>query len=123
MTRGDALVTFGLAAAGLASSLAAGWALRRLAPAVDAMAAEEAAFLDDIPGRWLLPAVAASAAAGLVLELAPIRWQGTVWEVFAFYKNFSLLSCFTGFGLGYALAATGCRSSWSCPCSPSRWSS
>jgi len=41
----------------------------------------------------------------LFLELAVIRWQGTVFEFFAFYKNFGLLACFAGLGLGYALAS------------------
>ena len=30
--------------------------------------------------------------------------MGTEWETFAFYKNFGLLACFLGLGLGYALA-------------------
>ena len=34
-----------------------------------------------------------------------IRWQATVFELFAFYKNFSLLACFAGLGLGYALGS------------------
>ena len=29
---------------------------------------------------------------------------GSEWELFAFYKNLSLLACFAGLGLGYALA-------------------
>jgi spermidine synthase len=37
--------------------------------------------------------------------LAIIRWQSSVLEFLAFYKNFSLLACFAGLGLGYALAA------------------
>jgi spermidine synthase len=78
--------------------------LRRLGPAVEEMSVEESAFLDRLPERWVSPAIALSAAASLALELAVIRWQGTVWETFAFYKNFSLLSCFAGLGLGYALA-------------------
>jgi spermidine synthase len=49
-------------------------------------------------------AIVGAAAVSLFLELAVIRWQGTVFEFFAFYKNFGLLSCFAGLGLGYALA-------------------
>ncbi len=45
-----------------------------------------------------------AAALSLVLELALIRWQSSVLEFLAFYKNFSLLACFAGLGLGYALA-------------------
>ncbi|MCC7528951.1 MAG: hypothetical protein IT342_10540 [Candidatus Melainabacteria bacterium] len=53
------------------------------------------------PGKLAL-AIAISAALGLLLELSLIRWQGTLFLVFAYYKNFSLLSCFAGLGLGYA---------------------
>ena len=49
-------------------------------------------------------AIVASAALSLLLELTLIRWQGTVFETFAFYKNFGLLACFAGLGLGYALS-------------------
>src|ERR1700738_1116168 len=38
------------------------------------------------------------------IELGIIRWQSSVLPFFAFYKNFSLLGCFVGLGLGYALA-------------------
>ncbi len=89
-------------AAGL--SVVASRLLRRLRPAIENLAAEEATFLDRLPERWASLAIVASAAVSLALELAVIRWQGTVWEIFAFYKNFSLLSCFAGLGLGYALA-------------------
>jgi spermidine synthase len=61
-------------------------------------------FVDELPVRWVPLAILASAFGGLALELAIIRWQGTVWEIFAFYKNFGLLSCFAGLGIGYSLA-------------------
>src|SRR5215467_15764487 len=50
-------------------------------------------------------AIVVSTALSLFLELALIRWQSSVLEFLAFYKNFSLLACFAGLGLGYALAA------------------
>ena len=40
----------------------------------------------------------------LFLELALIRWQAGLFSVFAFYKNFTLLACFCGLGIGYAMA-------------------
>jgi hypothetical protein len=40
----------------------------------------------------------------LFLELMLIRWQGSLFPVFALYKNFTLLACFCGLGIGYALA-------------------
>lgn len=65
---------------------------------------DQAAFLESISGRFLPIAIAASAAFSLFLELAVIRWQGTIFEFFAFYKNYGLLACFAGLGLGYALS-------------------
>ena len=44
------------------------------------------------------------AGTGLFLELAMIRWHASIFPMFAFYKNFSLLACFAGLGLGYATA-------------------
>ena len=98
------MILLGLAALAAVLGLVTAWALGRLRPAIDALAADQATFLDRLPDRQVPWAIAASAAAALALELAVIRWQGTIWEVFAFYKNFSLLSCFAGLGLGYAMA-------------------
>lgn len=78
--------------------------LRKLEPRIDANAREQAEFLSVVPSRYTDLAIFGAAALSLFLELAVIRWQGTVFEFFAFYKNFSLLCCFAGLGLGYALA-------------------
>lgn len=40
----------------------------------------------------------------LLLELVLIRWLASVFPVFAFYKNFTMLACFLGLGAGYAVA-------------------
>jgi SAM-dependent methyltransferase len=79
--------------------------LRRLAPIIDANACEQASFLDAMPLRHVDLAIAAAAGVSLLLELAVIRWQSSVFPFFAFYTNFGLLACFAGLGLGYALAA------------------
>lgn len=78
--------------------------LRKIQNHVDAHAREQDEFLGAFAPRYLDVAILGAAALSLFLELAVIRWQGTVFEFFAFYKNFSLLSCFAGLGLGYALA-------------------
>src|ERR1700730_4946255 len=78
--------------------------LLRLEPYLLKESLDQAAFLETIPGRSLSIAIAASAALSLFLELAVIRWQGSVFEFFAFYKNYGLLACFAGLGLGYALS-------------------
>ncbi|MCK4660686.1 MAG: hypothetical protein KAV82_14285, partial [Phycisphaerae bacterium] len=69
-----------------------------------AMSREQQKFLGQIPARYVDLAILGSAGLSLFLELALIRWQMTVFPLFAAYKNFGLLSCFAGLGLGYALA-------------------
>ena len=75
-----------------------------LRPVLAAQADEQAAWFESLPQRVLPVAIAGSAAVSLALELSIIRWQGTVFAFFAFYKNYGLLACFAGLGLGYALA-------------------
>jgi spermine/spermidine synthase len=78
--------------------------VRRAGVVLDAWSSAQATFLDAIPARRLDLAIVAAAALSLFLELAVIRWQGSVFELFALYKNLGLLACFAGLGLGYALA-------------------
>jgi len=78
--------------------------LKRLEPRLQEEALSQTAFLETVSGELLLVAIAASAGLSLFLELAVIRWQGTIFEFFAFYKNYGLLACFAGLGLGYALS-------------------
>jgi SAM-dependent methyltransferase len=40
----------------------------------------------------------------LLLELMLIRWLASVFPVYSFYKNFTMLACFLGLGAGYAVA-------------------
>jgi hypothetical protein len=91
------------------AAVIATWVLYRvlhgLQPVIDANALAQAQFLDALDPRYVNLAIALAAALSLFLELALIRWQSSVLEFLAFYKNFSLLACFAGLGLGYALAA------------------
>lgn len=95
-------------AAALAAAIVGGkllsFLLSRCHPALENLSRDQAVFADTLPASWVPWAIVASAGSSLALELAIIRWQGTVWEIFAFYKNFGLLACFAGLGLGYALA-------------------
>ncbi len=91
-------------AAGAAAAAVLHWLLRKFEAWLDAEGHAQAQFLDALPAKWIKPAIFVSAAMSLALELAIIRWQGTVFEFFAFYKNFGLLACFAGLGLGYAVA-------------------
>jgi spermidine synthase len=63
--------------------------------AVDALAASA-------PWVW----IGVSAAIGLFLELTVIRFHGSCFQLFAFFKNVSLLSCFLGLGIGYSIAGS-----------------
>lgn len=78
--------------------------LHHLHDRLDADAREQDEFLAACPPRYVGLAIVGAAALSLLLELAVIRWQSTLFEFFSFYKNLSLLSCFAGLGLGYALA-------------------
>jgi hypothetical protein len=81
------------------------YALKKLLPFIDGSAQAQTRFLDTLDMKHTDAAILFSAALSLLLELSIIRWQSTVLPFFAFYKNFSLLACFMGLGLGYALAA------------------
>jgi hypothetical protein len=78
--------------------------LRRLEPVIDANGLAQGHYLDSLDIRYVDAAIVFSAALSLFIELALIRWQSSVVVFLAFYKNFSLLACFAGLGLGYALA-------------------
>jgi SAM-dependent methyltransferase len=69
---------------------------------------ETYSFLANIPPGWHSLAIITSAAVSLILELSIIRWQSSEFEFFAFYKNFSLIACFAGLGVGYGCANKKC---------------
>ena len=80
------------------------YALKKLVPFIETSALAQATFLDKMDLKYADAAILFSAALSLFFELGIIRWQSSVLPFFAFYKNFSLLACFVGLGLGYALA-------------------
>lgn len=61
-------------------------------------------WMDAMPKARLGGAVCLAAGLTLFLELVLIRWEASFFPVFAFYKNFTLLACFCGLGIGYALS-------------------
>lgn len=65
---------------------------------------ENAEHLEQVPDRWVPGAIFLTSALGLYFELVMIRWHATSAHVFAIFKNVSLLSCFLGLGIGFALA-------------------
>jgi SAM-dependent methyltransferase len=100
---------FPLKAAALGLGLLGVWAvllviLKRSRNTLEACAEEQRDFADQLSQRWIPLAIVTSAGLSLFLELAVIRWQTTVFPLFSLYKNFGLLACFAGLGLGYALA-------------------
>ena len=96
-----------MAAACLVAAVAGWWFISRESAAINDSAERQAAFLDTMDARFVSRAIFLSAALSLFLELVIIRWQGTMFPLFSFYKNFSLLACFAGLGLGYALSNRG----------------
>jgi len=57
-----------------------------------------------------------ASAIGLFMELLMIRWISSEIPVFAYFKNFVLIACFLGFGLGCCLCSRLVRSmSWFLP--------
>ena len=48
--------------------------------------------------------IALAAGLGLFLELAIIRIHSSYFQLFAYFKNLSLLSCFLGLGVGYSFS-------------------
>lgn len=93
-----------LVGAAAVATFALYYLLRKVERFLDDDARLEAGFLDNVDPKYVDAAIVLSAALSLFLELALIRWQSSVLEFLAFYKNFSLLACFAGLGLGYALA-------------------
>jgi len=74
---------------------------------LQSLATRQDSFLKSLKGQTLGFAIFATAGLSLALELAMIRWQGAIFEIFALYKNFGLLACFLGLGLGYSLSGRG----------------
>lgn len=79
-------------------------AINKAAPHIEAHADREVEYLDSIPQKLLPWAIVGSAALSLFAELVIIRWLATMWHVFAFYKNLTMLACFAGLGIGYSIA-------------------
>jgi len=87
-----------------ASFLVAYFYWKKLAAFFDKAGQEQATYLDTLDASKVSLAIVLAAAASLFFELIMIRWQASLVPLFAFYKNFSLLACFAGLGLGYGLA-------------------
>lgn len=78
--------------------------LKKSANFIDAHSELEVDFLERIPQKWLPGAILSSAVLSLFAELVMIRWLATMWHLFAFYKNLTMLACFAGLGIGFSIA-------------------
>jgi spermidine synthase len=58
--------------------------------------------IDSLPDSQIALWVALAAGLGLYVELMIIRIHASYFQLFAYFKNVSLLSCFLGLGIGYA---------------------
>lgn len=63
---------------------------------------KHADIIDQLPDVRLPLWIALAAGLGLYLELMMIRLHASYFQLFAYFKNVSLLSCFLGLGIGYA---------------------
>ena len=101
------MFAFGLAAAVIVgnriSALSARWAAG-IESWMNSCSAEITEWSDCAQPKMLCVSVIVTAALSLFLELVLIRWEAGIFAVFALYKNFTLLSCFCGLGIGYAKA-------------------
>jgi hypothetical protein len=59
--------------------------------------------LDGLPERQLGWWIGLASGVGLFVELMIIRWHASTFQLFAYYKNVSLLAAFLGLGIGYAM--------------------
>jgi spermidine synthase len=63
-----------------------------------------AEWVEDQSQKSIYISIIALAGLTLFLELVLIRWLSGLFPVFLLYKNFILLACFCGIGIGYALS-------------------
>src|SRR6516225_3710243 len=98
-----ARVLFGGAAVGIV--LYPRWLAEKLGPEIDTMGATFEARFEDASTTHKLRLIVLVTMLSLLLELVMIRWLASVFPVFSFFKNFTLLACFLGLGAGYAVSS------------------
>ena len=59
-------------------------------------------YIDQLPDAHIVLWIALASGLGLFIELMIIRLHSSYFQLFAYFKNISLLSCFLGFGIGFA---------------------
>jgi spermidine synthase len=81
-----------------------GWRADALERQVGLMGAAFEADYANLSPRTRIRSIVLVTMLSLMLELVLIRWLASVFPVFSFYKNFTMLACFLGLGAGYAVA-------------------
>ncbi len=82
------------------------WRLRaRWWHRLDTVLREHTDSIDGIPAARVGVWIALAAGTGLFAELMIIRLHSSYFQLFAYFKNVSLLSCFLGLGIGYTLGS------------------
>src|SRR5262249_43971541 len=93
-----------LGAAALVMILYPAWLSRPLERRIGEIGALFDAGFAETPGKEKSRLIVLVTMVSLLLELVMIRWLASVFPVFSFFKNFTLLACFLGLGAGYAVA-------------------
>jgi SAM-dependent methyltransferase len=81
-----------------------GWDSDPLDRTVRLMGATFEADFVNLSSRTKIRSIVLVTMLSLLLELVLIRWLASVFPVYSFYKNFTMLACFLGLGAGYAVA-------------------
>jgi SAM-dependent methyltransferase len=81
-----------------------GWADGPLADQIGLMGASFEQNYAALDTRTKIRSIVLVTMLSLLLELVLIRWLASVFPVYSFYKNFTMLACFLGLGAGYAVA-------------------
>jgi SAM-dependent methyltransferase len=99
-----ALVRAGLGPLALFVLLRWGWDSDPLDRVVRQMGATFEADFANLSTKTRIGLIVLVTMLSLLLELVLIRWLASVFPVYSFYKNFTMLACFLGLGAGYAVA-------------------
>jgi SAM-dependent methyltransferase len=99
---GAVRIILGLLALGMLFSW--GWLAEPLQRQVGLMGAVFEADYANLSTKTKIRLIVLVTMLSLLLELVLIRWLASVFPVFSFYKNFTMLACFLGLGAGYAVA-------------------
>ncbi len=97
------IILFPLVAAALYATSGPQWLLNLVDRSTDPLQR----LIETLEGHRLTIAIVLASALGLYFELFLIRWHASSFQLFAYYKNVTLIACFLGLGIGFALGSRG----------------